>query len=520
MRIIDYFDNGAKYYPDNLAFIDTESDVQDLTYVQAQPITHSIAATIRGNGYPKGTHIGILSGNSTDAFLALLGIFRAEAIWLPINSRNPVSVNTVLLSDFDAELLLFDKAYEKEAAQILQAVPGIREAICINGECSTGKSLQDWSEGHPETHEMGPIELDSIFAIFPTGGTTGKSKGVMMTHRNIYTLFQNCYAHFNYHDDTRHLVVAPMTHTAGVTGCMHFARGGTNVIMNAVDPAGICRAIEQYGITHLFLPPTVVYMILALPDVDNHDYNSLQHFLVGAAPTSLEKLKEAIAVFGPVMTEAFGQSEAPASITAKAPWDYLDKEGNINEKRLASIGRPCVNNQVAILDDTGNEVPRATPGEICIKGELVTPGYYKNPDATAEVRQFGWHHTGDVGTMDDEGFITIVDRKKDMIITGGFNVFPNEIEQALTTHPAVQDCAVIGVPDDKWGEAVKALVLLKPDAQVSAEELIGLVKGQLGSVKAPKSVEFLDDLPRSPAGKVLKTELRLPYWGDRIRSVN
>ena len=301
---------------------------------------------------------------------------------------------------------------------------------------------------------------------------------------------------------------------------MHFARGGTNVIMNIVDPSQICVAIEKFGITHLFLPPTVVYMILALPDVREHDYGSLQHFLVGAAPTSLEKLKEAIDVFGPVMTEAFGQSEAPASITAKAPWDYMDSNGRINEKRLASIGRPCVNNQVAILNDEGNEVTRGTPGEICIIGELVTPGYYRNPEATDEVRQFGWHHTGDVGTMDDAGFITIVDRKKDMIITGGFNVFPNEIEQVLTTHPAVQDCAVIGIPDDKWGEAVKALVQLKPDATVSADELIGLVKRQLGSVKAPKSVGFLDDLPRSPAGKVLKTELRLPYWGDRTRGVN
>jgi acyl-CoA synthetase (AMP-forming)/AMP-acid ligase II len=525
MRIIDYFDNGAEYYPDNIAFIDTAGDDTGITYAEAQPITHRIAAAIHGNGYASGTHIGILSGNSTSAFLALLGVYRAEAIWLPINSRNPVSVNVDLLTDFDAELLFFDKAYEKEAAEILRAVPGIREAICINddsaaGENSTGKSLQEWSEGHPEVHAMSPIDMDEIFAIFPTGGTTGKSKGVMMTHRNIYTLFQNFYSHFNYHDDTRHLVVAPMTHTAGVTGCMHFARGGTNVIMNMVDPAQICQAIEQYGITHLFLPPTVVYMILALPDVREHDYSSLQHFLVGAAPTSLEKLKEAITVFGPVMTEAFGQSEAPAAVTAKAPWDYMDKHGNINEKRLASIGRPCVNNQVSILDDAGNQVPRGTPGEICLIGELVTPGYYKNPDATAEVRQFGWHHTGDVGTMDEEGFITIVDRKKDMIITGGFNVFPNEIEQVLTTHPAVQDCAVIGVPDDKWGEAVKALIQLKPDARASANELIDLVKSQLGSVKAPKSVGFMNDLPRSPAGKVLKTELRLSYWGDRTRGVN
>jgi acyl-CoA synthetase (AMP-forming)/AMP-acid ligase II len=175
---------------------------------------------------------------------------------------------------------------------------------------------------------------------------------------------------------------------------------------------------------------------------------------------------------------------------------------------------------VAILDDEGNEVERGTPGEICVKGELVTPGYYKDPDATAEVRRFGWHHTGDVGVMDEEGFISIVDRKKDMIITGGFNVYPNEIEQVLTAHPSVQDCSVIGVPDGKWGEAVKAVIQLKPEARCSEQELIELCKERLGSVKAPKSIDFTEQLPRSPAGKVLKAELRKVYWQGRDRAVN
>jgi acyl-CoA synthetase (AMP-forming)/AMP-acid ligase II len=261
-------------------------------------------------------------------------------------------------------------------------------------------------------------------------------------------------------------------------------------------------------------------MMLALPDVGGRDYSSLIHMLVGAAPTSLEKLKEAIRVFGPVMTEAFGQSEAPAAITAKAPWDYMDQDGTINERRLASIGRPCVNNTVAILDEEGRELGNGEAGEICIQGQLVTAGYYKNPEATAEVRQFGWHHTGDIGVMDDEGFITIVDRKKDMIITGGFNVFPNEVEQVLNGHAAVQECAVVGVPDDKWGEAVKAVVQLKQGGVCEESTLIELCKQQLGSVKAPKSVDFVDDLPRSPAGKVLKVDLRKAYWGGQSRAVN
>lgn len=520
MRIIDYFDNGVKYYPDNVAFIDIEEGGASTTYAQAQPVTHKIAAAMHANGYKQGSHIGILAPNSSIAFLTLLGLFRAEAVWLPINPRNAVATNVDLLTRFDGELLFYHTEFENEAREILDAVPGIREAVCINGDGAVGTSLEAWSNGCPQTHEAGPAKMDAIFSVFPTGGTTGKSKGVEMTNRNIYTMFQNCYSHFNYHDDTCHLVVAPMTHSAGLIGCMHFARGGTNAIMSKAAPDLICDAIDQYAVTHLFLPPTVVYMMLALPDVRDRDYSSLQHMLVGAAPTSLEKLKEAITVFGPVMTEAFGQSEAPAAITAKAPWDYMDKEGNINERRLASIGRPCINNQVAILDEDGVETAAGVPGEICIRGELVTPGYYKNPEATAEVREHGWHHTGDIGVMDTEGFITIVDRKKDMIISGGFNVFPNEVEQVVSAHPAVQDCAVIGVPDEKWGEAVKAVVQLKAGSDCEEDALITLCKDQLGSVKAPKSIDFIDDLPRSPAGKVLKADLRKTYWEGQGRAVN
>jgi acyl-CoA synthetase (AMP-forming)/AMP-acid ligase II len=342
----------------------------------------------------------------------------------------------------------------------------------------------------------------------------------MMTHKAIETMFANFWAAFNYHDNTRHLVVAPMTHSAGIMGMAHFARGGTNYMMEAADPEGILQAIQQYGITHFFIPPTVLYMMLAMPNVRDYNCSSLQHMLVAAAPTSLEKLKEAIDVFGPVLTECFGQAEAPAAITVKAPWDYIDCDGNIIESRLASVGRPAAFNHVAILDNDGNELPRGDRGEICVKSDLVTPGYFNNPQATAEVREFGWHHTGDIGIQDDEGFIRIVDRKKDMIITGGFNVFPNEIEQVLMAHPAVQDCSIIGIPDEKWGEAVKAIIQLKAGGHCSEEDLISLCKDKLGSVKTPKSIDFMEQLPRSPAGKVLKNKLREKYWESHSRAVS
>ncbi len=517
MRVIDFFDKGANLYPNNLAFVEPGSEY---TYQQAQQESHHIASAIRGHGFDKGTKIGILAPNSNCAFLALLGLMRAEAIWLPINPRNSVEANIDLLDRFEGEVLFYHSYFEKEAQEIKSQVSGIKALICLDSDTGAAQALNSWTADYQVEFPITTENPNDIFAIFPTGGTTGKPKGVMITHKNIETMYANYWSAFKYHDDSRHLVVAPMTHSAGIIGCAHFARGGTNYMMAKADPEGILKAVEEYGITHYFVPPTVLYMMLALPNVRDYDHSSLQHIFIGAAPTSLEKLKEAIDVFGPVMSEAFGQTEAPASITVKAPWDYLDKDDNIIESRLASIGRPAAFNQVAILDDNGTEVARGERGEICVKGDLVTPGYFNNPEATAEVREFGWHHTGDIGVMDNEGFVKIVDRKKDMIITGGFNVFPNEIEQAITQHAAVQECAVVGVPDEKWGESVKAVIQLKPDTTATEEEIIAHTKSLLDSVKAPKSVDFIGDLPRSPVGKVLKTEIRKKYWEGRDRAVN
>jgi acyl-CoA synthetase (AMP-forming)/AMP-acid ligase II len=198
----------------------------------------------------------------------------------------------------------------------------------------------------------------------------------------------------------------------------------------------------------------------------------------------------------------------------------MDAQGNINENRLAGIGRPAIFNQVQILGEDGKEMPRGEPGEICVKGKLVTLGYLDNPEATAEAHKDGWLWTGDVGVMSEDGYIRIVDRSKDMIISGGFNVYPNEVEQVIAENAAVQECAVIGVPDEKWGESVKAVVLLCPGAEATEAELIAAVKAKLGSVKAPKSVDFVTELPKSPVGKVLKTELRKPYWAGQNRAVN
>jgi acyl-CoA synthetase (AMP-forming)/AMP-acid ligase II len=267
------------------------------------------------------------------------------------------------------------------------------------------------------------------------------------------------------------------------------------------------------------MPPTLIYMLLAHPDVGKYDYSSLQHLVYASAPMSVDKLVEAVKVFGPVLTQTYGQAEACMICTFFSPEDHVAALESNNRHRLASAGKVSPLVRLDVMDDHGKLLPRGQRGEIVVRGNLVMKGYYNNVEATAEASAFGWHHTGDIGVIDEDGFVYIVDRKKDMIISGGFNVFPGEVEQVLWSHPAVQDCAVIGIPDEKWGEAVKAVVELKPGMTVEADALIQLAKEKLGGVKAPKSVDFVDTLPRSPVGKVLKKTLREPYWAGHERKI-
>jgi acyl-CoA synthetase (AMP-forming)/AMP-acid ligase II len=300
---------------------------------------------------------------------------------------------------------------------------------------------------------------------------------------------------------------------------MLMAAGATQIILPGFDAAKVVNAIETEGVTHMFLPPTAIYMLLAHPAIKQHDFSSLEHFIYAAAPMSVDKLKECLEVFGPVMTQTFGQAEAPMLCTFLSPQEHMVIGDPDKEKRLASCGRPTLLTPVEIMDDDGNLMPAGERGEIVVRGNLVMPGYYKNPEATAEVSTFGWHHTGDIGFKDEDGYVYIVDRKKDMIISGGFNVYPSEIEQIIWGHPAVQDCAVIGVPDEKWGEAVKAVIELKQGSSTNSDEIIALCKAKLGSVKAPKSVDFWDSLPRSAVGKVRKKDIRETFWKGRTRAI-
>jgi acyl-CoA synthetase (AMP-forming)/AMP-acid ligase II len=285
------------------------------------------------------------------------------------------------------------------------------------------------------------------------------------------------------------------------------------------DPVALLDMIEQHRVTELFLPPTVIYRLLETPGIEQRDLTSLRYIMYGAAPMSVGKLRQALQRFGPVMLQGYGQTEATGGIAALRPGDHFVDGEIAGDERLSACGLPSPLYKLAIMDAQNRPMPLGETGEICVRGDNVMRGYYKQPDKTAETVIDGWLHTGDMGHLDADGFLHITDRKRDVIISGGFNVYPGEIEQVLWTHPAVLDCAVIGVPDEQWGEAVKAVVELKPGGQAGADELIALCRERLGGIKAPKSVDFVTQLPRSPVGKVLKKDLREPYWKNAGRRI-
>jgi acyl-CoA synthetase (AMP-forming)/AMP-acid ligase II len=296
--------------------------------------------------------------------------------------------------------------------------------------------------------------------------------------------------------------------------------GATNVILPRFDAGAVLEEIERHRVTHMFLPPTAFYALLAHPHVRRHDHSSLRLLLLAASPVSPDRVKQGVEIFGPCVCQCYGQTEVPMLMT------WLDREtvaaaaAGDHPERLHSCGKATYGVRLGIMDEQGRLLGPRQTGEIVARGALVTPGYHNLPEATAEVRTFGWHHTGDVGYRDEDGFFYIVDRKKDMIITGGFNVYTGEVEACLMSIPGVYECAVVGVPHEKWGEAVLAFVVRREGSSITEEEIIATCKDKLGGVKAPKSVEFLEEIPKTPAGKIDRKKLRAPYWEGSGRMVH
>lgn len=515
MRLVDYLDKGASLDP-GAPFLTT--DGTSLSYGEGVELSYRVAAALAGVGVEPGQSVAILSANDPVSFVSVFGISRAGAVWCPINPRNEASENRELLALFDCRVLLFQEKFAPLVERIRADLPDITTWVCLDGDVADALSWDDFlaagltptspAAGNPHASRIDRAAVDDVAMIVGTGGTTGRPKGVILTGTNLETMTALTLMSYPFDGRPVYLALAPLTHAAGVLCFPVMAHGGEIVVMRAPDVGGFIELIERHRVTHTFLPPTLIYMVLAHESLETTNLSSLQCFWYGAAPMSPTRLAEALERIGPVMAQLFGQTEAPMMVTTMAPADHFLPDGSVATARLASAGRPSPLCTVAIMAEDGTLVPRGERGEIVVRGSLVMPGYYKNPEATAEASRFGWHHTGDIGYLDDENYLFIVDRAKDMIITGGFNVYSTEVEQAVMSFPGVQDCAVIGLPDDKWGEQVVAVVQASGGTDLDTAALTAFVKEKIGSVKAPKQVLVWADLPRSKVGKVLKSEIK------------
>ncbi|MGQ0466392.1 MAG: AMP-binding protein [Sporichthyaceae bacterium] len=475
-----------------------------------------------GEGLVPGDRVALLMPDRPEVLFAYYGALWAGLAVVPINARLGAEDQQYILGDSGAKVVVHDQAYAERLRTILpQLDPPVRpfsvdEAAVLEGGTSLAR-LSAEQDGSPGTLTTKP---DDLFGIYYTGGTTGRPKGVEHTHRSFTSALFSELLELGLGEADVFAHCAPLTHASGAFVLPVWMRGGTNVVLGGFDPDKLLAAIETEKVTATLLVPTMIYVLLDHPATATADTSSLKTIVYGAAPMGTERLIDALLRFGPVFSQLYGQTEAPNQVTVLRKDDHAEALRTGDYAPLSSCGRPVAIATVALLDDDLNEVPHGAEGEICVKGPHVMKGYWNRPEETAATLRDGWLCTGDVARADDRGYLYIVDRKKDMIISGGYNVYPKEVEAALFTHPAIRDACVIGVPDDKWGESVKAVVVVDPTVPVQADELIEWVKAAKGSVNAPKTVDFVDAIPLTAVGKHDKPTLRKQYWGGKSRAVN
>ncbi len=480
-----------------------------------------MAGALRALGLEDGDRVAILALNS-DRYLEYYFFTPwAGAAVVPLNTRWAGPEVLFALNDSESRLLFVDSAYAALYEAIRPGIESIEAVIFIDdGAVPEGmlgyEDLLAAAAAAPDRDRRG----DDLAGIYYTGGTTGRSKGVMLSQRNIFFNAVNAVATFGYDRDTHWLHAAPMFHLAdGGTAIAVTMMGARHSFIPAFEPEAAFRIIQKDRVNFCLFVPTMLNLMLQHPAIDNYDLTSVERVTYGASPMPEAVLRQAMAKLSSwQFIQGYGMTEL-SPLATYLPWRDHVLEGPLS-RQLKSCGLPTIGCEVRVVNEDGLDTALDEIGEIIVRGDNVMLGYWKQPEATAEVLKDGWMSTGDAATMDENGFIYIVDRVKDMIISGGENVYSAEVEQAVYQHPAVADCAVIGVPDERWGERVHAIVVPVEGAGVSEQDIIEHCHGLIGGYKCPRSVEFRNDpLPLSGAGKILKTELRKPYWAHAERNV-
>jgi acyl-CoA synthetase (AMP-forming)/AMP-acid ligase II len=486
------------------------------SYKEMDRRVSGIAGGLLSLGMRRGDRVLLFQRNQPQLLESMFACWRAGLIAVPVNNRLLPAEAAYIAENSGAQALIVSPEFKDVASACAGATPGLLEVstddsgpLSLNGLMSGGKECED-----------AEVDEDDIAWLFYTSGTTGRPKGAMLTHRNLLTMTLNYLAEVApVRPGDVFLHAAPLTHGSGLYALPAVAMAAKQVIQHTAsfDPATFFELIERHSVTQVaFLAPTMIIALLNHPALGQHDLSSLRSMAYGGAPMYVETLKRAVTAFGPTLVQIYGMGEVPMSISVLPRWEHLIDGEPEHERRLSSAGIPRLGMEVAILGSADEKLPSGQIGEIAVRGPVVMKGYWADSAATEESLRGGWLHTGDIGRMDPDGFLYILDRAKDMIISGGANIYPREVEDVLATHPEVLEALVVGVPDPYWGEAV---VVLRSGAGATEEEIIAFCRSRLAGHKKPRSIDFADTLPKNAYGKVLKREVRDRYWQGSDRKV-
>ncbi|MDN5915883.1 MAG: long-chain-fatty-acid--CoA ligase [Pseudonocardia sp.] len=507
-----------------------------LTWAQLDDRVRRAAAALRAEGVGPGDRIAVLDLNHPSCLELTLACARIGATNAVVNFRLAAPEIVYVINDARAAVLAVGPEFAPAVEQLADELPTLRRVLHVGigtersasgtsigtERSASGTSIEtDGYEAWLAAHEPddGPDDAapDDCFVQLYTSGTTGFPKGAMLTHRGMLSHAEHVAHDFGLAPTDVVQVAMPLFHVGGMSYALLALGQGARIVMaRTPDPAALLDMFADEGITHTFLVPALMDAMTQVPDAGARDYSSLRAVSYGASPCPLPVMRASLELFGPKLHQVYGMTEACGVVTSLGPSDHTDPAV---AHRLVSAGKPIIGVEIEVRDpETGAPVPTGEPGEIWVRTEQLMSGYWDKPEATAAaLTDDGWLRSGDGGHIDADGYVFVTDRIKDMIVSGGENVYPAEVERVLAEHPAVADVAVIGVPDERWGEVPKAVVVAMPGQQVDTDALLAFCREHLASFKCPKSVDVLDELPRNPTGKILKKDLRKPYWDDRDR---
>jgi len=509
----------ARAQPDAVAF---SFEGRNTTFEEFNLHTNQVANALLAAGVKKGDRVCYLGKNSDHYFELFLGAAKMGAVTTPIGWRLAPPEIAYIVNDSRAPFFFVGPEFTGAAKEVLKNAPDVKTTIAMEGGVSQWQSFESWRDAQPATPPQIKLEPSDIAIQLYTSGTTGRPKGAMLMHSNFietHHILKNAKIDWNtWTTDDVSLVAMPVAHIGGSGwGLWGLRAGARNVVAREFNPGQVLDFIATERISKIFLVPAAIQIVLRDPRARQTDYSRMKHVGYGASPIPLDLLREAVEVFGCGFAQMYGMTETTGTIVALPPEDH-DLNGN---QRMRSAGKPLPGVEVAVLDEAGNKLQPGQVGEIATRSPWNMAGYWNLSEATAKtIDKDGWLRTGDAGYLDDDGYVYIHDRVKDMIITGAENVYPAEVESAIYGHPDVADVAVIGVPDEKWGEAVKAIVVPKPGRAPDPQDIIAFARSRVASYKAPKSVDFIEALPRNASGKILRRELREPFWAGKERRVN